>query len=136
MAGRIQNTDEDRLALAAKNKLLDDGQRTYQEAFYRNRISLLNQNPNQTSDWASTQARRLAQQDTGLTAAGGTVDSANNWASGVAGRAIDSGMGTIAAAERLSQLLDKPLVIELRTDSHYIQAEVERRADIQVRRGQ
>jgi len=131
-----QNTDEDRLALAAKNKLLDDGQRTYQEAFYRNRISLLNQNPNQTSDWASTQARRLAQQDTGLTAAGGTVDSANNWASGVAGRAIDSGMGTIAAAERLSQLLDKPLVIELRTDSHYIQAEVERRADIQVRRGQ
>ncbi|MGU9837812.1 phage tail tape measure protein [Pseudomonas sp. LF195] len=131
-----QNTDEDRLALAAKNKLLDDGQRTYQEAFYRNRISLLNQNPNQTSDWASTQARRLAQQETGLTAAGGSVDSANNWASGVAGRAIDAGIGTIAAAERLSQLLDKPLVIELRMDSHYIQAEVERRADIQVRRGQ
>ncbi|WLI50610.1 phage tail tape measure protein [Pseudomonas sp. FP833] len=130
------NTDEDRLNLAAKSKLLDENQRTYQEAFYRNRISLLNQNPNQTSDWASTQARRLAQQETGLTAAGGSVDSANNWASGVAGRAIDAGMGTIAAAERLSQLLDKPLVIELRTDSHYIQAEVERRADIQVRRGQ
>lgn len=134
--GSTPQDDEWRLEQAQRSNLLSDNQRTYQEAFYRNRMSLLNQNPNQTSDWASTQARRLAQQETGLTAAGGTVDSANNWASGVAGRAMDAGMGTFAAAERLSQLLDKPLVIELRTDSHYIQAEVERRADIQVRRGQ
>lgn len=130
------NTDEDRLNLATKSKLLDVNQRAYQEAFYRNRMSLLKQDPDQDSDWASAQARRLAQQETGFTAAGVPIDSANDWASGVAGRAIDAGMGTIAAADRLSQLLDKPLVIELRTDSHYIQAEVERRADIQVRRGQ
>ncbi len=130
------NTDEDRLAMVSRSKLLNDGQRTYQDAFYRNRISLLDQNPDQSSSWASGQARRLAQNETGLTAAGTSVVGANSWASGVAGRAIDSGMATIAAAKRLSELMGKPLVIEIKTDSEYIFAEVERRLDIQLRRGQ
>lgn len=131
-----QQTDQDRLAMVSRSKLLNDGQRTYQAAFYRNRISLLDQNPDQSSSWASGQARRLAQNETGLTAAGTSVIGANNWASGVAGRAIDSGMATIAAAKRLSELMGKPLVIEIKTDSEYIFAEVERRLDIQLRRGQ
>jgi TP901 family phage tail tape measure protein len=131
-----QNTDEDRLAMVSRNKLIDDGQRTYQTAFYRNRISLLEQNPGQSSNWASEQARRLAQNETGLTAAGGSVSGANSWAAGVAGRAVDSGMATIAAAQKLNELMGKPLVIEIRTDSGYIFAELERRLDVQLRRGQ
>lgn len=131
-----QNTDEDRLAMVSRNKLIDDGQRTYQTAFYRNRISLLEQNPDQSSNWASDQARRLAQNETGLTAAGGSVSGANSWAAGVAGRAVDSGMATIAAAQKLNELMGKPLVIEIRTDSDYIFAEMERRLDVQLRRGQ
>lgn len=130
------NTDQDRLAMVARDKLLNDGQRTYQTSYYRNRISLLDQNPNQSSSWASEQARRLAQNETGLTAAGSSVEGANSWAAGVANRAVDSGMATIAAAKRLNELLGKPLVIELRTDSDHIFAEVERRLDIQLRRGQ
>lgn len=131
-----QQTDQDRLAMVARDKLLNDGQRTYQTSYYRNRISLLDQNPNQSSSWASEQARRLAQNETGLTAAGSSVEGANSWAAGVANRAVDSGMATIAAAKRLNELLGKPLVIELRTDSDHIFAEVERRLDIQLRRGQ
>ncbi|WP_324741120.1 phage tail tape measure protein [Pseudomonas veronii] len=131
-----QNTDEDRLAMVSRDKLIDDGQRTYQTAFYRNRISLLEQNPGQSSNWASEQARRLAQNETGLTAAGGSVSGANSWAAGVAGRAVDSGMATIAAAQKLNELMGKPLVIEIRTDSDYIFAELERRLDVQLRRGQ
>ncbi|SEC23552.1 phage tail tape measure protein [Pseudomonas marginalis] len=131
-----QNTDEDRLAMVSRNKLIDDGQRTYQTAFYRNRISLLEQNPGQSSNWASEQARRLAQNETGLTAAGGSVSGASSWAAGVAGRAVDSGMATIAAAQKLNELMGKPLVIEIRTDSDYIFAELERRLDVQLRRGQ
>ncbi|MGY2501028.1 phage tail tape measure protein [Pseudomonas azotoformans] len=130
------NTDEDRLAMVSRNKLIDDGQRTYQTAFYRNRISLLEQNPGQSSNWASEQARRLAQNETGLTAAGGSVSGASSWAAGVAGRAVDSGMATIAAAQKLNELMGKPLVIEIRTDSDYIFAELERRLDVQLRRGQ
>jgi hypothetical protein len=131
-----QQSDEERLAMVSRDKLINGGQRTYQTAFYRNRISLLEQNPDQSSSWASDQARRLAQKETGLTAAGTSVDGANSWASGVAGRAVDSGMATIAAAQRLNDLLGKPLVIEIRTDSDHIFAEIERRLDIQLRRGQ
>ncbi len=131
-----QQTDEDRLGLVARSKLLDDGQRTYQTAFYRNRKSLLEQNPGQSSDWVSDQARRLSQNETGLTAAGIPVDRASSWASGVAGRAVDSGMATIAAAQKLNELMGKPIVIEIRTDSDHIFAELERRLDVQLRRGQ
>lgn len=131
-----QNTDEDRLAMVARNKLLNDGQRAYQSAFYSNRIALAGQNPNQSQDWLSSQAQRLAHQQTGLTASGTSVEGANAWAAGVANRAVGAGTDTQAAVARLQQLLDKPLVIEVRSDSRMIQAEVERRTDLQMRRGQ
>lgn len=130
-----QNTDADRLAMVPRNKLLDDNQRTYQSAFYRNRIALAEQNPEQPQDWLSSQAQRLAHQDTGMTASGKPVAGANAWAAGVANRAVSAGAETQAAMARLRELLDKPLVIEVRTDSRMIQAEVERRTDLQMRRG-
>ncbi|MCR4537318.1 phage tail tape measure protein [Pseudomonas sp. 18.1.10] len=128
-------TDEGRLDMAQRSKLLNDDQRTYQTAFYRNRLDLAGQNPNQTSDWLSSQAQRLAHQQTGMTAAGLPIDGANQWAAGIANRAVTAGAETPAAAARLQRLLDQPLVIELRMDSNMIQAEVERRTDIQMRRG-
>ncbi len=128
-------SDEGRLDAAMRSKLLNDGERTYQTAFYQNRIDLTGQNPNQTSDWLSSQAQRLAHQQTGMTAAGLPIDGANQWASGIANRAVNAGAETPAAAARLQRLLDQPLVIELRMDSSMIQAEVERRTDIQMRRG-
>ena len=128
-------TDEGRLDAAMRSKLLNDGERTYQTAFYQNRLDLAGQNPNQTSDWLSSQAQRLAHQQTGMTAAGLPIDGANQWAAGIANRAVNAGAETPAAAARLQRLLDQPLVIELRMDSNMIQAEVERRTDIQMRRG-
>ncbi|NMY85894.1 phage tail tape measure protein [Pseudomonas proteolytica] len=128
-------TDAGRLDAAMRSKLLNDGERTYQTAFYRNRLDLAGQNPNQSSDWLSSQAQRLSHQQTGMTAAGLPVDGANQWAAGIANRAVTAGAETPAAAARLQRLLDQPLVIELRMDSNMIQAEVERRTDIQMRRG-
>lgn len=128
-------TDEGRLDAALRSKLLNDDQRSYQSAFYRNRLDLAGQNPDQTSDWLSSQAQRLAHQQTGMTAAGLPIDGANQWAAGIANRAVSAGAETPAAAARLQRLIDQPLVIELRMDSNMIQAEVERRTDIQMRRG-
>ncbi|WNJ87119.1 phage tail tape measure protein [Pseudomonas canadensis] len=128
-------TDAGRLEAAMRSKLLNDGERTYQTAFYRNRLDLAGQNPNQSSDWLSSQAQRLSHQQTGMTAAGLPIDGANQWAAGIANRAVTAGAETPAAAARLQRLLDQPLVIELRMDSNMIQAEVERRTDIQMRRG-
>ncbi|MCY1463551.1 hypothetical protein D9M71_814590 [compost metagenome] len=48
---------------------------------------------------------------------------------------LSSGGANQAAELRLKALLDKPLVIELRLDSEAIQAEMERRIGIQMRRG-
>ncbi|KPA90602.1 Phage-related minor tail protein [Pseudomonas asplenii] len=127
--------DQGRLEMAQRSVLLDDGQRAYQTAFYRNRIDLADKNPKESSDWLSAQAQRLAQQQTGMTAAGLPVEGANAWAAGIANRAVTAGVETPAAEARLRALLEKPLVIEVRTDSHAIQAEVERRTDIQMRRG-
>ncbi|WP_454833139.1 phage tail tape measure protein [Pseudomonas veronii] len=128
-------TDAGRLDAAMRSKLLNDGERTYQTAFYRNRLELAGQNPNQSSDWLSSQAQRLSHQQTGMTAAGLPIDGANQWAAGIANRAVTAGAETPAAAARLQRLLDQPLVIELRMDSNLIQADVERRTDIQMRRG-
>lgn len=142
VGGSTDNTDEGRLRAAQGSKLLDEGQRTYQTAFYRNRIDLASQNPGATSNWLSEGARRLAQGQTGLTATGTPVASANSWASGMAAKLLNAGTGPLNAgganqgAElRLKALLDKPLVIELRLDSEAIQAEMERRIGIQMRRG-
>jgi len=131
-----QNSDEDRLAMVARNKLLDENQRTYQSAFYRNRIALAGQNPNQPQNWLSEQAQRLAHEETDMTSSGKTVTSANTWAAGVSARAVTAGAATQAAAERLRALLSQPLIIEVRSDSKLIMAEMERRAGIQVRRGE
>nr|WP_315492942.1 phage tail tape measure protein [uncultured Pseudomonas sp.] len=189
-------TDEGRLDAAKRSKLLNDDQRTYQTSFYRNRMALADQNPDQSSDWLSTEARRLAHHETGLTASGLPVNGANTWAQGIANRALAAGAETFtaqqqlrdmmsqsgtsqpstwlaaqaqrlatplsggnapglpgfgtngvapgaaganpaaqAAEERLRALVAQPLIIEVRTDSHMIQAEVERRTGIQARRG-
>jgi hypothetical protein len=189
-------TDEGRLDAAQRSKLLNDDQRTYQTSFYRNRMALADKNPDQSSDWLSTEAQRLAHHETGLTAAGLPIDGANTWAQGIANRALAAGADTFTAQqrlrdmmsqsgtgqpstwlasqaqrlanplsggntagfpgisgngaapgaiganpaaqaveERLRSLLAQPLVIEVRTDSNMIQAEVERRTNIQMRRG-
>ena len=188
-------TDEGRLDAAQRSKLLNDDQRTYQTSFYRNRMALADQNPDQSSDWLSTEAQRLAHHETGLTASGLPVSGANTWAQGIANRALAAGAETFtaqqqlrdmmsqsasqpstwlaaqaqrlatplsggvapgmpgfgtngaapgaaganpaaqAAEERLRALLAQPLVIEVRTDSHMFQAEVERRTNVQMRRG-
>ncbi|WP_407597054.1 phage tail tape measure protein [Pseudomonas aeruginosa] len=188
-------TDEGRLDAAQRSKLLNDDQRTYQTSYYRNRMALADQNPDQSSDWLSTEAQRLAHHETGLTASGLPVSGANTWAQGIANRALAAGAETFtaqqqlrdmmsqsasqpstwlaaqaqrlatplsggvapgmpgfgtngaapgaaganpaaqAAEERLRALLAQPLVIEVRTDSHMFQAEVERRTNVQMRRG-
>ncbi|WP_256557713.1 phage tail tape measure protein [Pseudomonas sp. AP42] len=196
LGGDSASTDAGRLRDAQRSKLLDDDQRTYQTSFYRNRMALADKNPDQSSDWLSTEAQRLAHHETGLTAAGLPIDGANTWAQGISNRALAAGADTFtaqqrlrdmmsqsgtaqpstwlasqaqrlanplsaattpgfpgiagntpapgaiganpaaqAAEDRLRSLLAQPLVIEVRTDSRMIQAEVERRTDIQMRRG-
>lgn len=191
-----QNSDADRLAMVPRDKLINDDQRAYQTSFYRNRAALADKNPDQSQDWLSTEAQRLAHHETGLTAAGLPVDGANTWAQGIANRALAAGADTFTAQqrlrdmmsqsgtgqpstwlasqaqrlanplsggntagfpgiagngaapgavganpaaqaveERLRSLLAQPLVIEVRSDSNMIQAEVERRTNIQMRRG-
>lgn len=139
--------DVARLRDAQRSKLLGEGERTYQSSYWRNRTALAEQAPAgmsyaQRESWLSDNARRLAQQETGLTAAGTSIASTQNWAAGVANRLTAAALvpagqgGTSGAAEsRLAQLLGKPLVLELRVDSDLIYAEVERRVDIQMRRG-
>ncbi len=193
ISGSTENTDEGRLRAAENSKLLDAGQRSYYAAFYRNRMNLAQTNPEASDAWVSENAQRLAQEQTGLTAAGTDAVVANDWARRVASSALErpaqgmallqstnsarfrsdvaaqvagqsgempSGglsnqwaattaqrltatglaplqpMGTGQAEARLQGLLSKPLVIEIRTDHDAIMAEVERRTDIQMRRGQ
>lgn len=193
ISGSTENTDEGRLRAAENSKLLDAGQRSYYAAFYRNRMNLAQTNPEASDAWVSKNAQRLAQEQTGLTAAGTDAVVANDWARRVASSALErpaqgmallqstnsarfrsdvaaqvagqsgempSGglssqwaattaqhltatglaplqpMGTGQAEARLQGLLSKPLVIEIRTDHDAIMAEVERRTDIQMRRGQ
>lgn len=145
VGGSTPNSDRDRLAQLSRNKLLNDGQKTYQGAYFRHRIGLADQAPEGLDyagreAWLNENARRLAQQETGLTSQGSSVASANAWAAGVAQRLTDAALtppvAQGAADSSLAQLLSKPLVIEVRTDSDVIMAEVERRAGIQVRRGQ
>lgn len=176
--GSAPQGDAARLDQAQRSKLLDDDQRAYQTSFYRNRMALAASNPEQSQDWLSSEAQRLAHHETGLTASGLPVADANAWAQGIASRALSAskqaltapapsswvsqqaqrladpssvngaglaGTGANAPAgntaamqateARLRALLDKPLVIEVRSDSRMIQAEVERRTDLQMRRG-
>jgi hypothetical protein len=99
------NTDEDRLAMVSRNKLISDDQRTYQASFYRNRMALADQNPEQSQDWLSSQAQRLAHHETGLTASGMPIGGASSWAAGIADRAVSAGMATQAANARLQAMM-------------------------------
>ncbi len=134
LGGSSDNTDDARLRHAQASSLLNAGQKSYYSSFYRNRMSLAGANPTQSDDWVSQQAQRLAQQETGLTANGMSVAGGNAWASGVSGRAVEAGLNGLV--QKLSTLLGQPLIINVRADSDHIQAEVERRAGIQARRGQ
>jgi hypothetical protein len=134
LGGSSDNTDEARLRHAQGSSLLTDGQKSYYSSFYRNRMSLAGANPTQSDDWVSQQAQRLAQQETGLTANGMSAAGGNAWASGVANRAVEAGLNGLV--QKLNALLGQPLIIDVRADSDYIHAQVERRAGIQVRRGQ
>lgn len=134
LGGSSENTDEARLRHSQASSLLTAGQKSYYTSFYRNRMSLAGANPTQSNDWVSQQAQRLAQQETGLTANGMSAAGGSAWASGVASRAVESGLNGLV--QKLTTLLGQPLVVDVRADSDYIQAEVERRAGIQARRGQ
>ncbi|QLJ12741.1 phage tail tape measure protein [Pseudomonas putida] len=134
LGGSSDNTDDARLRHAQASSLLTAGQKSYYSSFYRNRMSLAGANPTQSDDWVSQQAQRLAQQETGLTANGMSVAGGNAWASGVAGRAVEAGLNGLV--QKLNALLGQPLIIDIRADTDYIQAQVERRAGIQARRGQ
>ncbi|USS56978.1 phage tail tape measure protein [Pseudomonas kermanshahensis] len=133
LGGSSDNTDEARLRHAQGSSLLTDGQKSYYSSFYRNRMSLAGANPTQSDDWVSQQAQRLAQQETGLTANGMSAAGGSAWASGVANRAVEAGLNGLV--QKLNALLGQPLIIDVRADSDYIHAQVERRAGIQVRRG-
>lgn len=134
LGGSSDNTDDARLRHAQASSLLTAGQKSYYTSFYRNRMSLAGANPTQSDDWVSQQAQRLAQQETGLTANGMSAAGGSAWASGVANRAVEAGLNGVV--QKLTALLDKPLVVEVRADTDYIHAQVERKAGIQVRRGQ
>jgi len=140
-SGSTENTDEGRLRAVQNSKLDDAGQKTYKTSFYKNRIELAKSNPDATSDWLSSQAQRLTQEQTGLTAAGTSAAGAVSWAQNAANRLTQASVGPLQqgadnmAEQRLRSLVDKPLVVELRLNSEMVQAEVERRTDIQVRRG-
>ena len=140
-SGSTENTDEGRLRAVQNSKLDDAGQKAYKTSFYKNRIELAKSNPDATSDWLSSQAQQLAREQTGLTAAGTSASGAVSWAQNAASRLTQAAVGPLQqgadnmAEQRLRSLIDKPLVVEVRVNSEMIQADVERRTELQVRRG-
>lgn len=146
LGGASDMSDEGQLRNLSRNKLISEPQRQYLTAFYQSRLNLAGQVPEGLSygereNWLSSNATRLAQQETGLTYNGGSVAGGNAWAAGVANRLTAAALtppgqsaAPGAAESRLAQLLGKPLVVEIKTDSHMITAEVERRTDILMRR--
>lgn len=194
--------DADRLAMVPRNKLLNDGEKTYQQAFYRSRIALADEAPEGLSYgerqiWLNDNAQRLAHQQTGLTSQGHSIADASTWASDLNNRLRNAlsakpanGMELLSVANsqqfsedvqhisapggmsqwagetanrldntpspvvgqpgltpdiagavqgllnQIQSLVGQPLVVEVRTDSDMIYADVERRAGIQARRGQ
>lgn len=141
ISGSTENTDEGRLRAAQNSKLDDAGQKAYKTSFYKNRIELAKNNPDASSDWLSSQAQQLAREQTGLTAAGTSATGAVSWAQNAASRLTQAAVGPLQqgadnmAEQRLRSLIDKPLVVEVRVNSEMIQADVERRTELQVRRG-
>jgi ABC-type Fe3+ transport system substrate-binding protein len=78
---------------AQRSKLSSDSQKAYITAFYRNRMSLSEQNPDAADSWISSQVSRLAHQQTGLTAQGTSVAGANEWAQMQSNKLLDAAMG-------------------------------------------
>ncbi len=78
-SGSTENTDEGRLRAAESSKLLSADQRTYYSAFYRNRMSLAEANPDAADSWVSSESQKLTQQQTGLTAAGISIGKGESW---------------------------------------------------------
>ena len=88
-------SDEDRLAMVPRNKLLSDNEKTYQTAYYQARIAMADQAPAELpyaerERWLSEKARQVAQQQTGLTANGGSIVDARDWAAGLNARMMAS----------------------------------------------
>ncbi|MHB2082145.1 phage tail tape measure protein [Pseudomonas asiatica] len=83
-SGSSANTDEGRLRAYENSPLLSTDQRTYYSAFYRNRMSLAQANPEAADSWVSSESRKLTQQQTGLTAAGISVGQGESWARRIA----------------------------------------------------
>lgn len=143
--GSTPQDDATRLSQVERSKTLNAGQKEYYGAFYRNRMTLSEQNPNEPENWISTQARRLAQQDTGLTAQGSTVAGANEWARNQANTLLAGAFGTPGGGASLGGLnesiarfkaaLDKPISLDIRLDREELFRDFERRVDLQIRRG-
>lgn len=95
------------------------------------RETMAQSTPGLAPDWMAMQAQRLSGSQSGISASGAAFPGAGGPTSGSAG----ASPAAQATEERLRTLLAKPLVIEVRTDSRMIQAEVERRTDMQMRRG-
>lgn len=140
-----QMTDEERLAELDRDKLISEPQRRYYRSYYRNRADLGIRYPGSDPTWLTDNANRLAREETGLLNSGGSIVEAQAWAAGLNDRLMASAMptplgagtaGSHPAETRLAELLSRPLVIEVRTDSDMIMAEVERRTEMQMRRGQ
>ena len=117
-------------AKGVSDRALSAGADTF-AAQQRLRETMAQSGPGQASDWLAMQAQRLGGSQSGIGAAGASFPGASVPGPGAAG-ASPAAQETEA---RLRALLAKPLVIEVRTDSRMIQAEVERRTDIQMRRG-
>jgi hypothetical protein len=131
---------------AQRSKLSSDSQKAYITAFYRNRMSLSEQNPDAADSWISSQVSRLAHQQTGLTAQGTSVAGANEWAQMQSNKLLGAAMGGMGgssslagldgAINRLKAVLERPFVFEVRADTGTVLTELERRVGVQMRRGQ
>lgn len=144
--GSTPQDDATRLDQAQRSKLSSDSQKAYITAFYRNRMSLSEQNPDAADSWISSQASRLAHQQTGLTAQGTSVAGANQWAQMQSNKLLGAAMGGMGgssslagldgAINRLKAVLERPFVFEVRADTGTVLTELERRVGVQMRRGQ
>lgn len=137
-----QLTDVEQLAELDRDKRLTEPQRRYYRSYHRIRAELNLKNPGSDPAWLTDNANRLARDETGLLNSGGSIAEIQAWAGGLNDRlmqgamAVPIGSGVNPAETRLAELLSKPLVIEVRTDSDMIMAHVERHTEMQMRRGQ
>lgn len=84
ISGATDSSDEGKLRAAENSKLHDSNERSYLSTYYRNRAELSKANPEAADIWIHEQARKLTQNQTGLTISGGKVGEASDWARRVA----------------------------------------------------